>query len=76
MKATVELRYPETGFAYVHRIRMVFAPAKCNRHGYPQDENTILLSEANWGRPNVREVEACRTALQEKFPEHKIIVTD
>jgi hypothetical protein len=76
MKATVQLRYPEAGFVVVRNTRMVFAPAKGNRQGQPQDEDAMMLSESNWGKPSPREVEACKLALQERFPDRKVLVTD
>ncbi len=76
LTATVEKRYDEAGFVMVNSTRMLFAPAKGNRHGHPQDEGTLLLCEANWGPPTPREVEACRVALQAAYPARRVLVTD
>lgn len=76
LTATIEKRYTESGFVLVNQTRMLFAPARGNRHGYPQDEETLLLSEANWGKPTEREVQACREALQKAYPDRKILITD
>jgi hypothetical protein len=73
MKAIVEARDEEGGFVYVDDKRMIFCHAKGNRRGYPEDENTLLLAESNWGKPTPIQEWACRRALEEAFPTHRVV---
>lgn len=68
VKVEVEQRYSAAGFVYVGSVRLVFAPAVGNRWGHPQDPDTLLLFEGNWGPVTAAQRTAAQAALQARYP--------
>lgn len=75
MDTEIDYRSETHGFVHVGSVRAMFV----TRHiaegtDNPNDPNEdLIISNANWGKLNARQIAAVVAALQEAFPSRKVV---
>ena len=74
MPAQIETRYPECGFVYTDRTRMMFAPKFLVTRNERDKESTAIAmcTAANWADPNKRDIAEIRAALIQRYPDREL----